>query len=118
MNKSDNKRPLDLRLGGLFILLLMHTPLISAETIEVEIRKYQFRPSLVTIQSGDSVRWINRERRQYHSINIQQDGSTEELIKSGYLFPGEEWEHRFAKPGVYSYHCGPHEEMTGRVVVP
>ncbi|MBV2194369.1 MAG: plastocyanin, partial [Azonexus sp.] len=32
-------------------------------------------------------------------------------------FPQESWQRRFEKPGRYDYHCGPHPEMKGVVVV-
>jgi plastocyanin len=33
------------------------------------------------------------------------------------MFPEESWERRFEKAGRYEYHCGPHPEMKGLIVV-
>lgn len=90
---------------------------LQAETVEVEIYKYQYHPEVVTISAGDTVRWVNRERRQYHSVQLHRDGSDEQKLDSGYLFPGDHWEQQFAHAGRYSYLCGPHPEMVGRVEV-
>ncbi len=89
----------------------------AAETVEVEIARYQYHPAVVKVSVGDSVRWINRERRQYHSVQLHRDGSEDPVIDSQYLFPGDSWEQTFSKPGNYSYLCGPHPEMQGRVEV-
>jgi plastocyanin len=105
-------------LGGLFftLLTLLSAPL-SAEIVEVEIKKFSYHPAVVKIAVGDSVRWINRERRQHHSVQLQRDGSGDPMIDSQYLFPGDQWEHTFDKQGHYSYLCGPHPKMQGRIEV-
>ncbi len=90
---------------------------IRAETVEVEISKYKYHPAGVELKVGDTVRWVNRERRQYHSVKIHREGSTDPLIDSGYLFPEDRWEYTFADPGSYSYLCGPHPEMQGSIRV-
>jgi plastocyanin len=33
------------------------------------------------------------------------------------MFPDESWPRRFDKAGRYEYHCGPHPEMKGSIVV-
>ena len=88
-----------------------------AEDVEVGIEKFLYQPSQITIQAGDRVRWVNRERRQYHSVQLHRDGSEDAILDSGYLFPGDHWEHQFDQPGRYSYLCGPHPEMAGNVIV-
>ncbi len=111
-------RPLQLVLGGLFFSI-SSVPLVWAEAgvTEVEIVKYRYQPQVVTIRAGEQVRWINRERRQYHSVKIHRDGSQDALIESDYFFPGDQWSYTFSEPGSYSYLCGPHPEMSGRVEV-
>ncbi len=102
---------------ALFLSLSLVQSVALSETVEVEISKFSFNPPRVVIQAGDTVRWVNHERRQYHSVNLQREGVDDGLIKSGYLFPGEQWRHTFDTEGVYSYFCGPHEEMRGTVEV-
>ncbi|OGT90381.1 MAG: hypothetical protein A2286_00245 [Gammaproteobacteria bacterium RIFOXYA12_FULL_61_12] len=83
----------------------------QAETVEVIMQKYSFQPQELRIKAGDSIRWVNREKRQFHSVLFP--GQAE----SDYLFPGDTFEKAFPAPGVYPYHCGPHPEMTGTVHV-
>ncbi|MEH6575464.1 MAG: plastocyanin/azurin family copper-binding protein [Amphritea sp.] len=100
--------------------LLISTILIScyahaalAETVEIEIYKFKFVPQKITINSGDTVVWVNREKRQYHSVWFEQLGDEE----PDYLFPGDRYEKTFDSAGEHPYRCGPHPEMTGTVVV-
>ena len=83
------------------------------DVVIVEIRRYAFEPAEIVIRPGTTVRWINRERRQYHSVWFEESGEPE----PEYFFPGESYERRFERPGRYTYRCGPHEEMRGTVRV-
>ena len=102
--------------------LLMRAPLLLAlfsfgalaeQLVDVFIEGYQYQPAEVTIRAGDSVRWTNHEKRTSHSVLFPRDGG----LESERLFPQESWQRRFEKPGRYDYHCGPHPEMKGVVVV-
>ena len=73
----------------------------------------QFSPQRVKIKPGTTVKWVNNEKRNNHSILFEKEGL---LSRSGF-FPGESWQRTFDKPGVYPYLCGPHPEMTGVVEV-
>jgi plastocyanin len=81
--------------------------------VEVEIIKFKFFPQEVTVKVGDTVRWTNAEKRQYHSVWFEQAGDPE----APYIFPGETTTRAFDKPGTFPYRCGPHPEMTGVVHV-
>lgn len=98
-------------LGLSATLLAVGTAL--AEPAVVEIKDYRYQPQTVRVSAGTSVRWINREKRQYHNVWFEQLGEPE----PPYLFSGEVYERRFDTPGQYPYRCGPHPEMTGLVVV-
>ena len=109
----------DLSLGtfrGRFFTLLVvlflsvHT---QADTFEVSIKKMLFVPEVITVKVGDTVRWVNNERRQYHSVWFEALGEPE----PDYFFPGEIYEKRFLQAGTYPYRCGPHPEMLGTVIV-
>ena len=92
---------------GLFSLQM------NAETIEVQIYKKQFIPAQISINKGDTVRWINKEKRQYHNVWFEASGEEEPQ----YFFPDETYEKTFSDSGVFDYRCGPHPKMIGRVSV-
>lgn len=93
-------------------------PLLAAETVTVDVQKYKFVPPEITVKAGTTVRWVNKEKRQYHSVWFKESGEPE----SEYFFPDETFERTFDTPGVYPYVCEPHEtdyDMKGVVrVVP
>lgn len=86
---------------------------LAEPSVEVSIVNYTFMPQEVSIRVGDTVKWVNRERRTSHSILFPQEGGRE----SERLFPEESWQRQFTRPGQYPYHCGPHPEMKGLVIV-
>ena len=95
------------------LLALVSFSVLAEQTVEISIEKYTFTPQEVSIRVGDSVKWVNHEKRTSHSVVFPQEGGRE----SERLFPDESWQRRFAEPGRYPYHCGPHPEMKGLVVV-
>jgi len=97
-----------------FSLLPIFSGFVSADTVEVEIVKFTFIPETITIKKGDTVRWVNNEKRQYHSVWFEELGEEEPMDD---FFPGESHERIFEKSGVYNYRCGPHEKMKGVVIV-
>ncbi len=101
--------------AGVVFSVLACLPLQGSaqQTYEVSIRDYKFEPSMVQIKVGDAVRWTNNEKRTSHSVFFTGAAS----LESDRLFPGESWQRVFDKPGTYSYSCGPHPEMAGKIVV-
>ena len=105
--------------AGLFLkrvpgfLALVSACALAQQTVEVAIQDYKFRPAEVRIKAGDTVKWINREKRTSHSVLFPAENG----LESERMLPEEHWQRVFAKPGSYSYRCGPHEEMKGLVLV-
>lgn len=98
---------------GLAAVLLCGCQTLTAETVEVDIFKKEYIPQELTINRGDTVRWINKERRQYHSVWFEELGE-----KDGeYFWPEETFERRFDTSGTFPYRCGPHPKMTGVIHV-
>lgn len=85
----------------------------AGTVVEVRIEQYQFIPAEISVKAGDVVRWTNNEKRTSHSVVFPQEGGRE----SERLFPEENWARQFLVPGRYPYHCGPHPEMKGVVLV-
>ncbi len=94
------------------VAVLAASPALAAN-VEVLVSSYQFTPSLVTIQVGDSVTWRNVE------------GSHDVVADDGSFFGGDtsanNWTftHTFNSPGSFGYYCSPHINfgMQGMVVV-
>ena len=95
------------------VLALVSFAALAGQTVEVSIEKYLFTPPEVSIRVGDTVKWVNREKRTSHSVVFPQEGGRE----SERMFPDESWERQFTQPGRYPYTCGPHPEMKGVIIV-
>lgn len=80
----------------------------------VIIKKFKFIPQEITIKRGQKIRWVNREKRQYHSVWFEALGEEE---PEDYLFSGDTYDREFKKVGTFPYRCGPHPKMTGTVRV-
>jgi plastocyanin len=98
---------------ALALLALVSACAAAQQTVEVTIKEYRFLPQEVRIKAGDTVKWINHEKRTSHSVLF----AAENGLESERLFPDESWQRTFAQPGSYPYRCGPHEEMKGVVIV-
>ena len=85
----------------------------AGDTVVVSIDKMKFEPQHLMIKPGTTVKWVNNERRNNHSVQFPK----EEYLESERFFPGESWSRTFDKPGLYPYTCGPHPEMNGVVEV-
>jgi len=95
------------------VLALFSLSALADDVAEVRIENYKFVPQEMSIKVGDSVRWSNHEKRTSHSVVFPAEGG----LESERLFPDESWQRSFDKAGRYAYHCGPHPEMTGVVLV-
>jgi plastocyanin len=84
----------------------------AALAAEVRIKDYKFLPEKVTVKAGETVKWVNDEKRASHSIVFPQ-----EKIESERLLGGDSWQRKFERPGTYPYTCEPHPEMKGVVEV-
>lgn len=96
--------------AGLLTAILAGTAL--AAEYEIRIVQYTYDPAELKIKVGDTVTWINGEKRVSHSVLFSGTGEESERF-----FPGERWSRTFDQPGSFEYRCGPHPEMKGLIVV-
>jgi len=87
-----------------------------------------FSPSVLTIQAGDTVTWVNKDK-EIHNITSGKGitriqfattsdiGTPDGLFSSGSFKPGQAWSYTFTKPGIYHYFCSIHPWMNGAIVV-
>ncbi|MEN8168976.1 MAG: plastocyanin/azurin family copper-binding protein [Pseudomonadota bacterium] len=95
------------------LLLVSASNVFAQDIVDIEIKKFLFTPAEVTVTQGTTVRWTNREKRQYHNVWFEALGEEE----PDYLFPEESYERVFEDKGSFPYRCGPHPEMQGVVHV-
>ncbi len=101
-----------LKAGALALVLASLAATVSAAEHEVQILKYAYTPAEITIKPGDTVTWVNGEKRVSHSVVFNATGEESERF-----FPGEQWSRTFDEAGRFDYHCGPHPEMKGVVII-
>jgi plastocyanin/uncharacterized membrane protein YozB (DUF420 family) len=83
----------------------------TPKSTSVKISNFQFEPKELTVAAGTTVDWTDERGR--HSV-VAADGS----FKSDTLVAGGRFEHKFDKPGAYTYYCGEHGKgMSGVIVV-
>lgn len=84
-------------------------PLLLAAT--VTISGFAFKPAALTILTGQSVRFVNRDQ-EAHTVT-----ATGNAFDSAGLDTGASWSHIFTRPGTYTYYCELHPYMKGTIVV-
>ena len=88
------------------------TPPPAPTEVTVDIKNYNFNPSPITVKVGTKVTWINGDSVG-HTVTSDTDG----LLSSGTLSNGGKYSFTFTTPGTTNYHCVPHPNMKGTVVV-
>jgi plastocyanin len=113
MNRSLNR----LRLGvqcaarrGLLCILLAPLVLQGAEW-EVSIQNHAFSPAQLEIDVGDTVIWTQRDFEGHTTA------SDTGVWSSPLLFVGQTFSHTFTEAGTFPYHCVPHPDMRGTIIV-
>jgi plastocyanin len=77
----------------------------------VEMRMVAFAPGELRIRAGETVIWVNRDPVA-HTVTANDRSWGSELLTEG-----QRYTHTFTEPGRYQYHCTPHPQMTGVVIV-
>ena len=83
----------------------------ASASASVTIRDFEFDPSTVTVNEGDTVTWTN-EGPTVHTATAE-DGS----FDTGSLKKGESGSATFTSAGTINYICSPHPYMKGTVIV-
>jgi plastocyanin len=118
-------KPTDLRVLAIAVMAVLSAaaPLIpnpggmaaeaapAAKGAIIKIANFDFGPTTVTVPVGASVTWVNNDD-DAHSVVADNHA-----FRSAPLDTGESYSFTFAAAGTYSYHCGLHPQMVGKVVV-
>jgi len=81
-----------------------------------EVNDSCYVPSLIVIEKGKQVTWVN-EDSAFHSVTSGFYDAPTDLFDSGYLDPFESYTFTFNETGIYDYHCTLHPWMEGQVIV-
>src|SRR5690625_2965247 len=85
-------------------------------TDEVSIANLAFGPSNLTVETGTTVTWTNRDN-VIHTVTSGADRVHNDLLDSGNLGPGASFSYTFEEAGSYLYFCRPQVGMFGTVTV-
>lgn len=106
------------------MVVMSTTASAQADTVEVKMGAdngmLAFQPAKVSIQAGDSVKWINNKLAPHNVVFEPSAPHASELTHKGLAFAaGESFSATFDEPGEYKYYCEPHRGagMNGVIVV-
>jgi plastocyanin len=91
---------------------LATTVTASKETVDIDIINFGFSPALIEIEAGTTVQWTNQDpiKHEIAFVDLAIDDSG--------ILPGHAtFSFTFEEPGEYTFVCGPHPGMSGKVVV-
>ena len=107
--------------GGLIVgaiggsVILRNIPAIRADITIVPnapSMAMAFTPQNFTVSVGGTVTWVDKDTTG-HTVTSNVTG----LFGSPLLSVSETWSHTFSQAGIYYYHCTPHPQMWGVIVV-
>jgi plastocyanin len=86
-------------------------PATTAVTKNVNITATAFTPASVTIKTGDSIKWTNKDTKTHQVV------SNSGAFASPIISPNHTYKHTFNTAGTYRYHDALHPSLTGKIVV-
>ncbi len=86
---------------------------------DLDAGKYYFEPKELTIQSGDTVTWINVTEDMHNAVSDSIPKGAEGFESPMLEEVDQKWSHTFKTSGTYGYHCHPHAAMgmRGSIIV-
>ncbi len=81
----------------------------TAEVVSVE--DFEFSPDAVTIDAGQTIRWVNDGAEKHTATADSLEWGT------GTMNAGETFQKKFDEPGTYTYFCSYHTTMSGTIIV-
>jgi amicyanin len=79
---------------------------------KIEIKDFAFNPPTITVKSGETITWINRDEEPHTIVSVEK-----QFKKSPALDTDQQYTVTAGAPGTYSYFCSVHPKMTGTIVV-
>ena len=97
---------------GVLARTVMRKEAATSASVEIRIDNFAFVPAEITVSSGTTVQWVNRDDIP-HTV-VSEDKTT---FKSKALDTDDTFSYTFTKAGSYTYFCSVHPKMTAKVVV-
>ncbi len=83
----------------------------AEQTSKVVIENFAYTPATITVKKGTTVTWTNQD-------DVKHDvASDSDAFKSELLSKGQSFSFTFNEVGSFKYHCTPHPNMIGTVIV-
>lgn len=86
--------------------------IIDSSDVRVDISGFAFQSDIIKIKKGTKVTWVNEDAAK-HTVT----GDENSFLDSPVLDKGGVYEKTFKQAGIYRYHCNPHPNMLGAVIV-
>jgi plastocyanin len=86
-------------------------PPAAAGDVEVDIAEFLYEPETVTVATGSTVTWTNRDQAP-HTATARDDS-----FDTGTLKQGDAGDIALDQPGTYEYFCRFHQFMNGTITV-
>ncbi len=87
------------------------TPSEEKSGTVIAIENYSYSPANLVVKAGETVTWTNNDSVGHSST------SDDSAFDTGLIGQGNKASVTFDKPGTYSYHCTPHPQMQGTIIV-
>jgi plastocyanin len=71
-----------------------------------------FHPSALTVSSGDTIVWVNKDIVEHTATSATAGGFDSKVIR-----PGNSWKHTVRTKGAVPYACTYHPRMMGTLLV-
>lgn len=89
---------------------------VSSSRPGCEVGSLCYIPDLITVNSGETVTWVNDDRA-FHTVTAGYYDVPEEEFDSKYMNPSDKFSHTFSEIGTFHYYCRLHPWMEGTVTV-
>lgn len=80
--------------------------------VSIDISSFAFKSNIVKVKKGTTITWTNRDNAP-HTVT-SDEGS---YLDSSVLNKNGVYSKTFDTTGTYRYHCTPHPQMLGAVIV-
>jgi plastocyanin len=84
---------------------------VAGDTVRIVMDRIMYETPYLVVSPGTTVIWVNDDD-VVHTATAN-DGAWD----SGFIPPGQSWARTFDRQGEHAYHCIPHPNMVGTIVV-